>query len=141
LVISCSIEDEKYYNETNINDWQEFADELQINTDFNNTLFLISYPTYCGDCLSELNEWNKSVNTIEAEIYLVVVDRYRENSINFTKNNNFYFKSYHDSIGVGLKNGLIPYIPHKVYFKNKRLLVRDRIGDKKSYDLIFSKID
>src|SRR5690554_3209996 len=148
LLFSCSKAEksnniESKYLEADIEKWANYADNVGTDNDFSHKLVLVTYPTFCGDCLRELNEWNRRLKVKEFEnldIDMIVVDRFKVSTTNFIDSNEFLFDAKTDTSAQILKLDLIPFIPMKIYFVNDEIIKMDRIGNKPSFDELIKLI-
>ena len=137
LFISCRDNDEtfvekkennvesKFYhsgNNKSKSDWISALRGLGYEGELKNLILLVSSSSQCGNCLRELEYWNNT--SINEDILLIVVEKYRSRYENFISNNNLSFSSLRDSSAILLKIGLAPSGPIKIYFNENGEITR-----------------
>jgi len=130
-LISCSESSEESENSISLNtdSWEAYLEYLQVKKGLDNHLLLFVYPTYCGDCLLEMNDWNRYLREIKSDVSLVVVERYASNVTTFAERNNYNFQLYADTLAKVLNDSLIPSLPYRVYFNSREIELAGIIGD------------
>lgn len=76
--------EEAYLKRDIIQEWQTYFSEIQHSdsTDsiaLKNSLILVAYPTFCGDCLNEIKFWDNffsSRKDLDGQLYLIVVEKF-----------------------------------------------------------------
>ena len=136
LVISCTNQKDKVglYYETDVQQWKEYFATIGADIELESSLVLLANPAYCGECHSELSQWNSLLADLpDSTIYLILIDRYTSNIDSYMKREGFEFPYYYDTSSIVLRDSLVGALPRKVFFKNNSINSVTKIGDAKSF--------